>query len=378
VRFVALLVIIGLSLCVTPTEPCLAGSVVDERPVIQFDSRDWRAFRSQAIGDTIIVRYLIRGESPVTWTEQVTAESRPLSPEPTGLATAADNFKTDLMKESPLAEVTGLFKSDDEVVLKWKLPDSVTVKRGTNGLIAFKRGIKGMHTLIYETRKQASFDAHSFAWETAFQNLKLFNPEADTAGAAGNFIADTSAMIRVVMRLEAPNFREGDFAGLPRTFFRSGRKYLRAEERPDTARGMQGLFLVAEPDCWIINLLDHTGQHSLDDRPILNAQCPVFSILSKDSLGDLELGEELTYFRRLGARQLPDETIHFVACSIWELPRLNWVLKLYVRRDKGLPYRISRVDTKGQLFAVQYDEYTHGLELRRVLFAPPQGITLLR
>jgi hypothetical protein len=208
-----------------------------------------------------------------------------------------------------------------------------------------------------------------------FTSCPAAEPIASVKSGDGDFISDTSSVVRVTIRMHAPGLRPGDFAGLPKTIWRCGTKYMRADELPDSAHGLQQLILVAEPDCWAINLLSKSGQHIVDQGPGFATICPLFE-MQDSALKKLEVGRELWFFKSSGSKPLSDEKIGDVSCSVWELKLPTWNLKLWISKRSQLPARITRTGPDGSTDTITYDEYQANLPLDRTLFAPPAGIKL--
>ena len=158
-------------------------------------------------------------------------------------------------------------------------------------------------------------------------------------------------------------------------FWRSGLSYFRSEEVADSSKGSQALTISNSPDAWSINLLDNSGVHAVDPGPTFNSICPIFGPPRKDGIGKLEFGMEQAFFDYYGARKLPDEVVNSVSCEVYELTRLYWLLKLSVRKDTQLPFKLSRRGPDGTYSAVYFEEYSSGLEIDFGLFLPPDGVT---
>jgi hypothetical protein len=217
-----------------------------------------------------------------------------------------------------------------------------------------------------------------------FLSTSLASPLTSSQGAdstvvasidSGNYLADPTTMIRLVTTMESSKIKPGTFAALPQTLWRSGLKDARIEEMPDSANKIHGLMIVAGSNHWIINFMDSTGQHiKIPHEWKQYTRLPVFGNVDKDGPTDLEFGAELAYCRKMGAVQLPDDTIGGVICTAWEVKQKKWTLKLSVSKDKNLPIRITYNQKFKSELAVNYLEYTVGLKRDRNLFTPPAGI----
>jgi hypothetical protein len=101
-------------------------------------------------------------------------------------------------------------------------------------------------------------------------------------------------LLRIVTRVEGQGVETGTFAALPKTVFRLGSKYARVEEAPDTRNNIHQLIVVNEPDSWIVNVADRSGQHVVDEGPP-KVHLPLFAPTAFDNaipepLAKIEIG----------------------------------------------------------------------------------------
>ena len=89
---------------------------------------------------------------------------------------------------------------------------------------------------------------------------------------------------------------------------------------------------------------------------------------------NFEFGQEQTFFKHYGARQLKDEIVDSHDCNVFELTRLYWVLKLYVRKDTNLPYLVTRKGPDKSAMSIYYNTYEVNLDFDSTLFIKPDGI----
>jgi len=115
-------------------------------------------------------------------------------------------------------------------------------------------------------------------------------------------------MTKIEVILQSPDAPAGSFAAKPRVMYFAGTTYGRVEEAFDSDRNLHGLVVIHEPDFWMINLADNTGQHAIDPGPTFNIHIPIFPYRvhelpdgQKKKLQDLEFTHELEYFKAAGA-----------------------------------------------------------------------------
>jgi hypothetical protein len=119
-------------------------------------------------------------------------------------------------------------------------------------------------------------------------------------------------MMKISTRLVSARVESGAFATQLKTTWRSGTRYARIAEAPDRQNHIHGLIVINEPDVWMINLFDKSGQHIVDPGPSLDAHIPIFQVSgkAKRELDALELGKELEFFTGNGAKQSAGEVIN--------------------------------------------------------------------
>jgi hypothetical protein len=352
-----------------------AGEPYDERMVVEFDGREWVAAHCDADNDRMIVEYLVNGESPENWTELVTTNTFPVRQEPGAMALLKDFYHSNVTKNCALARWEELYNSDSMSICVWDLEACLGPDSTEYSLVGFFRGVQYLHAVVYACRNKGVFEQKLPLWKEIFMRARASAPD-ESLSPPGDLLADSTRMIRATYRMENPSWEPGSFVTLPKKLWRSGTRFARGEERPDVAKGVHGLLISNEPDMWMINLFDNSCKHAVDPGPTYNTLCPVFGELKQDGLGALEFGREEAFFTYYGARWLVDDTIDSVVCEVYELPRWRWLLRLYVRKDTGLPHRVTRRSPDGNVEAVAYDEYVCNLDLDTTLFVPPENVTM--
>lgn len=369
--FLTLLLVLSLTPRQSP-----AGEIYDERIVPKFDGREWVAVHAEASPEEVIVEYALKDEDAEHWTELVTTGLYPVKPDSGVLEFVRDHYHQNMLEKCPSPYWQELFESDTLQLYSANFEFCFGPEKTEYSLVAFRKGIEGTHFFIYAAKDRKVFEKNLSKWEKLFQQADVFRPESDVDRLSSELLADTTRMIHITYRYQAADFEEDSFAGRPRHFWRSGTRYFRGEEPPDSAKKVHGLIITNEPDAWLINRMDSTGRHLVDPGPTFNTICPVFGELRRDGLSSLEFGKEITFFEHHGARQLADEMVDNVDCRVYELPRLYWILHLYVNKETGLPYRISRLGPDGSQLSIYYEKYQLNLPVEYELFKPLEGLQI--
>jgi hypothetical protein len=184
-------------------------------------------------------------------------------------------------------------------------------------------------------------------------------------------------MARVTIKIVEPIPEPGSFASESKTMWRAGTGYARIAEAPDLEKRIHILAIIHEPDVWIINLLDKTGKHVIDPGPNYDVHIPIFEESGvKTKLSELEIGKELEFFVKNGARESPGEMMDGKTTICYELIISDGTVALWVDIKSRKPVRINRIQgVKRQTIAfVAYDDV---LAFDPTLFRPPAEIKIL-
>lgn len=353
-----------------------AAEIYDERMVPEFNEIEWIAAHASATAEQFIVEYVIRGESLEQWTELVSIVLIPVKPADGLLVSMRDYYKKKALKQCSKAFWEEIYSSDSTIICVWDLEKCLGQEETEYTLTVFKYGVNGSHVLNYSARSKEVFEKEKSIWVKLLKASTAFYPDESKSIFERSHLSDTSKMIEVTYRYDSPSFPDNSFIAKPRRVWRAGVKYFRSEELPDSANQLHSLMIADEPDAWMINLFNHKGKHMVDPGPTYSTICPVFGELRDDGLTELEFGEEYAFFEYYGARQISSEKIDNVDCDVFELPRLYWILRLYLKRDNGLPYLITRRGQDGSTMSVYFDEYSVDHEIDHQLFVPPANVDI--
>ena len=180
-------------------------------------------------------------------------------------------------------------------------------------------------------------------------------------------------MVRIVYANSAPGIEPSSFAAQPKTLHRSGAKYGRIAERPDVARGIQGLMVVQEPDVWMVNLLAKAGQHIVDPGPTFFFRAPLITGASPFFSG-MEFGCEASYMSSVGAAAPRQTTYEGRPALSHEAANGNERIALLVDASTKHPLAVRFTTGTAEVVTVRYLEYRDDLPLELGLFARPDGI----
>jgi hypothetical protein len=123
---------------------------------------------------------------------------------------------------------------------------------------------------------------------------------------AGNCAPDL--MLHAVTVARRPFVHSGPFAGQPKALYRIGNKYGRVEEAKNPNDGLHLLIVVSEPDVWVVNRTDMSGQHMVDRGPTLDFRAPVIANFKSSRWNGFEFGCEESFMKSVGAKAMVDSS----------------------------------------------------------------------
>jgi hypothetical protein len=172
-----------------------------------------------------------------------------------------------------------------------------------------------------------------------------------------------------------PGVSAQTFAAQPRGLYRIGSDKLRIEEALDSANGIHGLIVVAEPNIWMANLYDNTGKHIVDPGPTFFAKAPVFGIPElSPKLFDLEFGCEAEFLTANTALAVRSEQIGNTGYTVYRVDDNPDAVEILEKAGSNTP-AFARYYHQGKLALVlRYDLYSTGLAHDPNRFVPPSGV----
>jgi hypothetical protein len=109
-------------------------------------------------------------------------------------------------------------------------------------------------------------------------------------------------VLKIVTAAEYPGTPADTFKSLPRTLYRLADRYGRLEEPRNPDDNLHVLVVISEPDIWMVNLIDNTGQHIVDPGPELEFHAPLLEGVDSKVWLQLEYGCEEPFMKAVGAR----------------------------------------------------------------------------
>lgn len=201
--------------------------------------------------------------------------------------------------------------------------------------------------------------------------MKLFLVSALLAGFAA-----PSEMTKMVVRLSGPGIQPNSNAALPKTIYFAGSHFARIEDPPDARQGIQKLTIIAEPDAYSINLIDHKGTHAIDTGGGNDLHLPI--VLPFDPkhrcglLDKLEFGSELEFFQQAGAKKSAGPIINAEPADLYTLKLAHVTAWLVTRSKTEAPVTLSW-DAGAGKYTYEYIT-VEDLPFDRSLFVRPAGI----
>lgn len=164
------------------------------------------------------------------------------------------------------------------------------------------------------------------------------------------------------------------FAGQPKNYYRIGSDKLRIEEAVDAANGIHGVIVVAEPNIWMANLYNGTGQHIVDPGPTFFAKAPVFGTKLSSKLIGLEFGCENDFIAANAPNPIRVEAVSGTNYNVYRVEDGTDAIEILEKTGTTIPAFV-RYYSQGSLGAVlRYDLYLTGLPNDPSLFVPPPNV----
>jgi len=193
------------------------------------------------------------------------------------------------------------------------------------------------------------------------------------------------SLVSMTVRNITPGLQAADHRAQPRRIWRKGGRHLRTVEQPVVAASVQdpkepmarqALFLVSEPDVWMIDLASRTGGHTLDKGPVYEVRAPILPAGSPPQFMALEYGCEAEFV----AVRAPvaQRTIRWgaVAAGIHTYTLGTHSLAILMDDRSGEPFMITYVRDGRPAYIIRYDEYRRGLPDDPELFRPPADVKI--
>ncbi len=175
--------------------------------------------------------------------------------------------------------------------------------------------------------------------------------------------------LRIVTTVDDAQMEPGHFARRPKVMYRLGEKYGRIEEELNPASGLHLLIVINEPDMWMVNLADKTGQHAVDEGPTFIFRAPIIGDLSSEYWNKFEFGCEVPFMQAVKASKREDARS---GTTTYE-HQAEGVTVALVTSKTGIPQRVTITNADGTYaFVYQSFEQLDNADTR--LFDRPAGI----
>jgi hypothetical protein len=181
-------------------------------------------------------------------------------------------------------------------------------------------------------------------------------------------------LFRAVVRNVSPGLAAADRRAQPRTIFRKGLAYFRADDAPDLARGDQNTVIIAEPDIWEVNVAKRQALHRTDPGPSLDVHAPVLPLMPgmPPLFMTLEYGCEAAFVAANAPTPQGQVAWGSTPAALHVLTQAEHNLAILMDDRHQEPLMISYVRAGKPVFVMRYDDYRQGVPEREGLFAPPK------
>ena len=203
--------------------------------------------------------------------------------------------------------------------------------------------------------------------------------QAEAPDQAGKNPFTPKTMTKIVVRLESAEVREGSYAAKPRTFYRGAERFCRVEEAPDPDNDIAGLFIMAEPDVWTVNLATKQGRHMTVAGP--RCRLPIFTLSEikaapdlKQPLLDLEFGREVAFFKKKAGQAQAGPMLQGKPTNLYTVKLGDMELLLFSSGSPEVPLAVVLKKAAGE-YTYAYDSYEE-LPFNAKLFSKPEGVTI--
>lgn len=174
-------------------------------------------------------------------------------------------------------------------------------------------------------------------------------------------------MLRIVTTVDAFGLPADHFVTQPKTLYRYGSMFGRVEEVFNKQTGLHLLVVVSEPDVWVVNRVNNSGQHMTDRGPNIDFHAPIITATKSEHWRKLEFGCEEGFMREVSARTEPAE-----GGMTRYTHEAEGVKASLVVNPKGRPERLEIESSEGR-FVVKYLSYEDS-DFQADLFARPTGV----
>src|SRR2546428_515480 len=112
-------------------------------------------------------------------------------------------------------------------------------------------------------------------------------------------------MLRIVTTVDAFGLPADHFVTQPKTLYRYGSMFGRVEEVFNKQTGLHLLVVVSEPDVWVVNRVNNSGQHMTDRGTNIDFHAPIITATKSEHWRMLEFGCEEDFMKSVNAKTEP-------------------------------------------------------------------------
>src|SRR5438093_482893 len=112
-------------------------------------------------------------------------------------------------------------------------------------------------------------------------------------------------MLRIVTTVDAFGLPADHFVTQPKTLYRYGSMFGRVEEVFNKQTGLHLLVVVSEPDVWVVNRVNNSGQHMTDRGTNIDFHAPIITATKSEHWRKLEFGCEEDFMKSVNAKTEP-------------------------------------------------------------------------
>jgi len=188
--------------------------------------------------------------------------------------------------------------------------------------------------------------------------------------------ADIKTMTKMNVRVMGPDIRKGSYAAMPKLIYRAGSKYARMENAPEARARIEKITIIAEPDAYSIDLVDHSGTHAIDQGGPSDLHLPMvlpFDPMHRLGVLDrLEFGAELEFFQKAGAVKSAGPIVNAKPTDQYSINSSGVHADLITRGGSDIPVFVSWKAKEGT-YKYEYSSY-EDLPFDSSLFTKPNGV----
>jgi hypothetical protein len=183
-------------------------------------------------------------------------------------------------------------------------------------------------------------------------------------------------MTRLTVRYHTPDLSEDARGARPKTLYLAGDRYARIEQPADSTTDSMNLIIVNEPNIWLIDVRNKTGNHSTNPGPDFSVHNPILGPDCPEELFDFEFGHEVDFLKQSGAKSLGSKQIGERECETKQFAAMNYLVNISVDAKKNVPIELKAFKDGKMQFTVEYLSYETDLPFDSSLFDPPKDVHL--